>query len=335
MRQSQQQNENFIRDDDTPAVSVIMPTYQVAQYIGAAIDSVLDQTFTDFEIIVVNDGSPDTDELERVLEAYRERIIYIKQENRGCSGARNTAIRAARGKYIALLDPDDVWEPDYLATQVEILESDPTIDVIYPNAAIFGDMPDSGKMFMECFPSNGEVTIESLLRQQCNVMISVTARRETILRAGMFDESLRSSEDFDLWLRILERGGRISYHRKPIARYRRRWESLSANPIGMYHHIVAVLDKAEKRGNLQPAETEALKQQRARFQAMLQLHEGKRAFFQGEIHKAIECILQANAFFRSAKLRLVLKLLRAAPHLLLRAYNLRDRFVTRTSTKFL
>jgi glycosyltransferase involved in cell wall biosynthesis len=78
-------------DSETPAVSIIVPAFRVSEYIGAALDSVRAQTFTDYEIIVVNDGSPDTVELERALEPYRAEIIYLKQENRGLSGARNTA----------------------------------------------------------------------------------------------------------------------------------------------------------------------------------------------------------------------------------------------------
>ena len=123
----------------SPTVSVIMPAYRVAEYIGAAIESVLNQTYTDYEIVVVNDGSPDTAELESELAPYRDQIIYIKQNNRGCSAARNTAIRASRGRYIALLDPDDLWEPDYLKIHLEILERDPTTDVLYCDALIVGD----------------------------------------------------------------------------------------------------------------------------------------------------------------------------------------------------
>src|SRR5947209_18801381 len=107
------------RADDAPAVSVIIPAYNAAQYIGEALDSVFAQTFTDYEVIVVNDDSPDTAELERALAPYRERVVYIKQENRGPGGARNTAILKARGECVALLDSDDVWLPTFLAEQME------------------------------------------------------------------------------------------------------------------------------------------------------------------------------------------------------------------------
>jgi hypothetical protein len=117
-------------------------------------------------------------------------------------------------------------------------------------------------------------------------------------------------------------------------RYRRRRESLSANPIGMCKHIVMVLDKAEQRGKLTASQLAALRQQRAHFQALLSLYEGKKAFFDRDVEKAVSRIAAANRFFKSRKLSLVLWLMRAAPHLLLRAYNLRDRVVVGMSTRF-
>ena len=318
----------------SPAVSVIMPAYRVAEYIGAAIESVLNQTYTDHEIIVVNDGSPDTVELESVLAPYRDQIIYIKQRNRGCSAARNTAIRASRGRYIALLDPDDLWEPDYLKVQLEILERDPTIDVLYCDALIFGDSDLSQRRFMEVMPSRGQVTLNALITQRCNVMISVTARREAIMRAGMFDERLRSAEDFDMWLRIVQDGGKIAYHRKVLVRYRRHRSSLSADPVWMCRHILEVLDRAKARNKLSALEFENLKMQIARFRALINLNEGKRAFFTGNAKSAIAKLTEANSSLRSRKLALVLMIMRAAPRLLLFIYNLRDRLLLGTNTKF-
>jgi glycosyltransferase involved in cell wall biosynthesis len=311
-----------------------MPAYNMAEYIGAAIASVLNQTRRDYEIIVVNDGSPDTVQLERALATYRDRIIYIKQENRGCSGARNAAIQAARGHYIALLDADDVWEPEYLDVQLGILESNPGIDVLYPDALIFGDSHLSGRTFMEVMPSRGAVTFEALVTQRCNVMISVTAKREALVRAGMFDESLRSAEDFDMWLRILQQGGRISYHRKVLVHYRRHRACLSADPVWMCQHILKVLEYAAARNNLSITESESLTLQMARFRGLVSLHDGKRDFFAGNASSAIAKLTEANTFLKSAKISLALLMLRAAPQLLLRAYNLRDRLVLGFDTKF-
>lgn len=314
-------------------VTVIMPAYGVAQYIGAAIDSVLNQTFTDYEIIVVNDGAPDTEELESVLEPYRERIVYIKHENRGLSEARNTAIRAARGRYLALLDPDDLWEPEYLAVQVGMLESDPTIDAVYPNALLFGETLNSGKTFMDISPSEGEVTFESLITFRCQVAIFVTARTEAVVRAGMFDAAVRISGDFDLWLRIVKQGGRIAYHRQVLARHRRRPESLSSNQIALYKDILRVLDKAPLIFELAPAELEVVEQQRSHNRSMLNLYEGKQAFSLGDTGVAIDRLTEANHFLKSRKISFALLFLRFAPRLLLSVHSMRDRLLFNAGTR--
>ena len=311
-----------------------MPAYNVTEFIGEALDSVLAQTFTDYEVIVVNDGSPDTEDLERVLAPYMSRIVYIKQENRGVSGARNTGIKAARGSLIAFLDADDTWLPNYLEVQVARIQADPTIDVLYPNVMMFGGASEHGEEFMTACPSSGEVTFERLLSQECNVSNCSIARRDTIIRAGLYDESLRSAEDFDLWLRVIKHGGRIAYHRDVLARYRRRSGSLTADPIWLNRNAVQVLDKLEQTMNLTPSEQSSVELNRRRFQAHLSLHEGKRAFFTGDKAAAIEGLTEANRFFQNPKITFTLVMLRIAPRLLLRAYDLRDRLYFRMVTKY-
>ena len=333
-REAQTAQDPRARETKAPLVSIITPAYNAAGFIREALDSAFAQTFTDYEIIVVNDGSPDTEELERVLEPDMHRIKYIKQENRGPSTARNTALRAASGIFIALLDSDDVWLPDYLQEQVRLMQADASVDVLYPDAEVFGDAPESGRRFMEICPSDGEVTFESLVRQQCTVMICAMARRETLLRLGGFDEDLRSSEDFDFWLRVVKAGGRISYHRRVLARYRKRRGSLSSDPVWMCEHILAVFEKAGKTLDLTQTERAALAEQTAHFRALLHFHEGKRAFFAGDAKAAIRDLSEANALLKSRKISVMLMLLRFAPKLLLRAYDARDRHVFGTSTKY-
>jgi glycosyltransferase involved in cell wall biosynthesis len=275
--------------------------------------------------------------LERALDPYRDRILYIQQENRGVAAARNTGIRAAGGPLIALLDSDDAWEPDYLAEQVGAMECDPTIDLIYPNAWIFGDAPEAGREFMELCPSQGEVTFERLLTQECNVLTSgVTARRRAIVSVGMFDESrsLVGIEDFDLWLRLVLQGKRIAYHRRRLVRYRRRGGSLGSDPVRHCERILRALDKVERTMFLTRREAEVLRRERVRFHATLRHCEGKKAFFNGDPKSAIEALAEANAYFHSRKLSLALILLRAAPRFLLRAYHVRDRLIFRARTEF-
>ncbi|HEX6188761.1 MAG TPA: glycosyltransferase family A protein [Pyrinomonadaceae bacterium] len=313
------------QSEETPVVSVIMPAYNVARFIGAALDSVFAQTFTNFEVIVVNDGSPDTEELERVLGPYQDRILYFKQENRGVSAARNVGVRAARGTFIAHLDPDDLWEPDYLQAQLAEIERDPSIDVVYPDAFMFGDAPEAGRRYMDWCPSEGEVTIENILRERCHIMGSLLARRAAMLKAGPFDEDLRSCEDFDMWLRILNSGGRIAYHRRVLMRYRRRLDSHTSDVRQLLDSFLRVLDKAERGFDLTPAELEALHDRRNKVRAEAALASGKQAFFLGDTKTAIASIRAANEYFKSARLSFATLFMRLMPRLLLRVYNLRKR----------
>jgi glycosyltransferase involved in cell wall biosynthesis len=315
-----------------PTVSVIIPAYNTAPYIGETLASVFAQSFTDYEVIVINDGSPDTPELERVLAPYRNRIQYLVQPNRGLSAARNAGLAVARGEFVALLDSDDVWEPEYLEHQLEVLRGT-GYDVVYPNATTFGDPLRSGRLFMNVHPSAGEVTFESLVNQQCNVMVSVLARRDVLVGAGLFDESLRSSEDFDMWLRVVQGGWRIGYHRRPLVGSRLRRSSLSADGVNMCQHIVRVLDKVVREMTLTPAQLALVAERRAHFSALLRLHEGKRAFFAGNHKEAVQALSEANAHLGRRKIALAVLLLRLMPGLLLRAYDIRDRLVFKTSTR--
>ena len=317
-----------------PLVSIIIPAYDVTSFIREALDSVLAQTFTNYEIIVINDGSPDTEGLERALAPYMSRIIYLKQENRGVSAARNTGIAAARGSLVAFLDADDTWLPNYLEVQISRMQADPSIDVLYPNVTLFGDSSEDGEEFMNRCPSNGEVTFVRLLLQECNVSNCSIARRDTIINAGLFDESLRSVEDFDLWLRVVKKGGKIAYHRHVLARYRRRPGSLTADPISLSEHVLMVLRKVKQTMDLTPQERDTVDVQYQHFHALLRLQEGKRAFFSGDTAAAIDRLTEANRFFRNKKTSFTLMMLRVAPRLLLRAYDLRDRFYFRMITKY-
>jgi len=163
--------------DQIPHVSVLIPAYRVTEYIVEALDSVFSQTFQNFEVIVVNDGCPDTGNLEAALAPFLSRIQYIRQSNGGPSSARNTAIRAARAPLISLLDGDDAWLPDYLDYQLDCFRQSPHLDLVYPNM-IYRGGPFDGKPVMDHVPSVGDVTFEALLLQSCIVLNGVTMRKE-------------------------------------------------------------------------------------------------------------------------------------------------------------
>jgi len=280
-------------------------------------------------VIVVNDGSDDREELERILESHPLPIIYLSQENGGVSAARNAAIEIARGEFYAQLDADDQWTPDYLEFQLKVLADNPDVALVYPNATIINEANDDGAgvEFMKVTPSEGEVNFVSLVRQECTVMTCVTARMSAIKKAGMFDESLRRCEDFDLWVRIVKNVGRIVYHRRVLALYRRHAGSLSSDRVPMVHSQLAVLEKCASMANLTFEERAVLDQEIHQNRGMLCLFQGKQALNAGAAGAALVHFTEANEHLRSKKLVLVIFLLRHAPRLVIWTFGKRERLL--------
>lgn len=320
-------NERKPGDLNVPTVTVVIPSYNNARYIGQTLDSIAAQTFDDYEVIVVNDGSDDREELERLLESHPLPVIYISQENKGVSAARNAAIRIGRGEFYAQLDADDQWTPEYLEVQLGILRENPDVALVYPNARIIGDGAPVELEFMKVSPSEGEVTFESLVRQRCTVLTCVTARMSAIRETGMFDEGLRSCEDFDLWLRLVKHGGRIVYHRRILALYRRHQGSLSSDRVWMLRHLLAVFEKWTNSADLTPAELAVVNEQITVNRAELRLHEGKRALSEGGASAALVCFQKANQDMQRPKLALVIFLLRHVPRLVVWTFAARQRWL--------
>ena len=313
----------------TPAVSVVIAAYNSARFIRDALDSLKAQTFSDYEVIVVNDGSDDTDELEQILTSHPLPVIYIAQENKGVSAARNAAIRIGRGEFYAQLDADDQWTPDYLEVQLGILKDCREVTLVYPNATIIGEGVTCGLEFMKVTPSEGEVNFESLVRQKCVVMTCVTARMSAIREAGMFDEAIRSCEDFDLWLRIVKNGGRIVYHRDRLVLYRRHEGSLSSDRAWMARNLVRVFEKCAATFELTTAERGVLNEQINDQRAMLNLFEGKHALTAGKTSAALTSFEKANEHLRRPKLSAVIFLLRYAPFLVRWVFAARERLLAK------
>lgn len=182
----------------SPLVNVIIPTYNRASMLTAAVDSVLAQTFPDFEVIVVDDGS--TDETLDKLSAYGDRVRVISQQRRGVAAARNTGARAANGRYLAFLDSDDRWVPKKLAVQTAFMEASPNGRICQTDETWVRNNVRVNPRARHRKPS-GDIFRRSL--ELCLVSLSaVMLTRDLFESSGGFDESFPVCEDYDLWLRI-------------------------------------------------------------------------------------------------------------------------------------
>ncbi len=229
-------------DAARPLVSVLIPAYDVEEYVAAAIESALDQTYPHVEVVVVNDGS--TDGTAAAIAPYRDRITYVDQANRGLAGARNEAIRASSGSLLALLDADDLWLPDRLEHCVTVLEQEPDVGLVTSDAFLIEDGVRTerhcyGDRRVYPFPGPDDDQLEIIALRNF-LFVSVVFRRELVDRFGGFDESLARAEDYELWTRLLLTGTRAAYVPAALGYYRRRSDSLSASPEQWDAHLTVL-----------------------------------------------------------------------------------------------
>ncbi len=196
----------------SPKVTVVMPVYNVQHFLSEAIESVLQQTFTDFELIIVDDGSTDASyPICQILSMHDSRIIVLRQKNRGLAGARNTGILASEGRYIAFLDSDDVWHENKLMQHVALLDDNPEVGVSYCRSTFIDNDSQAIGLFQN--PKLNDISAKDvLLRNPVGNGSVPVIRREALEqvafkdnngRTNYFDESLRQSEDIECWVRII------------------------------------------------------------------------------------------------------------------------------------
>jgi len=236
-----------------PRVSIVMPAYNREKYISSAIESVLAQTFADWELIIVDDGSRDgTREIaERYAADHPGRITVIAQPNSGVVVARNTAIRAARGTYIAFIDSDDLWHPEKLARQVACFRFTPRAAFVYTG---YDTIDADGRRDRTVRPDRRfRGNIHDLLWTEPNEILGPTlmVRREAMFAVGLFDERLRAAENVDLRLK-LARLGPIEYVDAVLYRYRKHDDSLTADSPAMLEQTLKMI-RCHFDGPLEPA----------------------------------------------------------------------------------
>lgn len=208
-------------------VSVIIPAYNAMVYLPETMKSVLKQTYDDFEVIVVNDGSSDQTE-QWVSQITDPRVRLICQRNQGSSAARNTGINQARGEYIAFLDADDLWEPTKLEKQVHCLEQDPEAGLVYTWTALIDEKGESrGKVIANYAEGNVWKTLI-----ECNILecgSTPMIRRCCFESVGVFDINLGSlCDDWEMWIRIASRYS-FKVVKEPLVYYRAHSNSTSKN----------------------------------------------------------------------------------------------------------
>lgn len=220
-------------------ISVVIPTYNHVRFLSDAIQSALRQSYPAVEIIVIDDGS--TDNTHTLVETFGDQVRYIWQENRGLSGARNTGITAARGEYIALLDADDFWEPTYLATVHATLAADHRLGAVYTGLQFVNSKG-------EHLPQPCVATVprdqlyDRLLDGEFFAPSAVLVRRACFEQVGLFDETLRASEDWDMWLRVAQVYP-FAGLAQPLLNYRVHGNNMSADPAYMLRYQTLVVHK--------------------------------------------------------------------------------------------
>jgi glycosyltransferase involved in cell wall biosynthesis len=214
-----------------PRVSVVIPTYNHAAFVRETLDSVFAQTYRDFEIVVINDGSPDNTEevLKELIDGHR--VAYVRQENAGQAAARNAGLKMAKGEYIAFLDDDDVWPADKLEWQAARLDEEPEAVLVYGLLKRVGsEVPDLPEE-----TSAPEGWLADRFRRSNWIMSpgQTLIRAEPLREIGGFDVSLPGADDWDLYIRLAERGKFVSDTRVSLI-YRMHMANASRNVWGMY-----------------------------------------------------------------------------------------------------
>lgn len=239
-----------------PLVSVIIPAYNYGQFIGQTLSSVQSQTYSEWECVVVDDGS--TDDTRQVVALYAEkdeRIRYIYQKNTGRSAARNNGLRNSTGHYVQLLDADDLIESQKLERQVEYLEQHADVDIVYGSMRYFPTANLSERLYwiwgedkpwMPETSGAGKDMLMALIRSNIMVISSPLIRRSTIDEVGLLDEIL--NEDWYYWIRCAMKGKRFQYEDMDgtLALVRSHPSSTSVDRVQMLGHGLRIREKLEK-----------------------------------------------------------------------------------------
>ena len=317
-----------------PVLSVITPAYNVEPYLARCIESVLNQTLRDLELVVVDDGSTDgSAAIIAEFAARDERVRGFRGPNRGVSHARNVAMQHARGRYFAFLDGDDEWEPGFGQALVRLLDSQPNVAVVTGNALNLGGGVLDGRPVRPWPAEPREIRFVDMIEHEDSVFIMSVFRREVYDAIGGFNESLFRSEDYEFWLRAAAAGFTFLTHPEPLGKYRRRAGSLTTDQAGMFEGIMKVLASARGfRHRARAEELGAIDRQLERLQCEYLLTRAKAAMLRRDFAEARAHFWELYRRGRGLPYAAVSVGLRVAPGLVLNRYRAHLRALERTAS---
>ena len=259
-----------MREGGAPTFSVVITAYNEAATVVEAVDSALEQTLPPFEVIVSDDGS--TDETAHLLEPYRGRITYLRQEHAGVASARNAALAAARGDFYAVLDADDVYLPRRLEALAELAAERPDLDVLCTDLLLEVGGRVVGTFEATCPFETSEQRAAILDRCFC---AAPAVRRTALLGVGGYDESVPTGSDWECAIRVIHAGATAGLVQEPLYRYRIRAASVTGDRVATLADRVRFLERAGGRLHLRPAEQAALERSLTRQRTALLLTEAE------------------------------------------------------------
>lgn len=251
------------RTPAAPAVSIVLATFNRLELLRSSVDSVLSQTFRDWELIIADDGSeePTKQFLESLQSPGRVRVLWLDHSGRP-SVVRNAALREARGEYIAFQDSDDLWLPGKLETQLDSLRRHPERAWSHTRYLLvdLSGAPTAWTRRTGGWPTPGGWILDQLIRGETVIALpSVVASRRLLQQAGGFDERLNDTEDYELWLRLARRS-EIDAVGEPLTLVRRHGRHFSAKPIEAFQAARYVIDRQLRSGDVEHLRSVLLRQ---------------------------------------------------------------------------
>lgn len=269
--------DGSVASGSVPSFSVVIPAYQVAEFVGEAVGSALNQTLPPLEVIVCDDGS--TDDIDGALAPYLDRITLIRQENRGLPAAKNAGARVASGEFVSILDGDDTYLPHRLEELGRLAAARPDLDILTTDVEI----ERAGEVIGRFYGNEPFVVDDQRLGmiRRCFITTLSAVRRDRLLAVDGFDESIDCADDWDCWLRLVLGGSKIGCVDEPLARYRLRSGAMTERRSRDFAGRLTVLRRVIERPDLSEGELYAARQLMAELEPRLQLANAREAVADG------------------------------------------------------